>query len=150
MKLTYRGTSYEYTPPEVSFESSEIVGTGKYRGLDWRFRNPKKAMVMPATLELRYRGAAYRPGEVAQAPAAEPAAAPAAAPAPALATAVDRSRALMMKQQRQIKNRQQALLSRSANEVGLSESISNYWNRIQGKVHPTFRAMYGRSAASLS
>ncbi len=148
MKLTYRGTSYEYTPPEVSFESSEIVGTGKYRGLDWRFRNPKKAMVMPATLELRYRGVAYRPGEVAQAPAAEPAAVPAAAPA--LAATVDRSRALMMKQQRQIKNRQQALLSRSANEVGLSENISNYWNRIQGKVHPTFRAMYGRSAAALS
>ena len=146
MKLTYRGTSYEYTPPEVSFESSEIVGTGKYRGLDWRFRNPKKAMVMPATLDLRYRGVAYRPGEAAQAPAAEPA----AVPAPALATTVDRSRALMMKQQRQIKNRQQALLSRSANEVGLSENISNYWNRIQGKVHPTFRAMYGRSSAALS
>lgn len=147
MKLTYRGTSYEYTPPEVSFENSEIVGTGKYRGLDWRFRNPKKAMVMPATLDLRYRGVAYRPGEAAQeAPVAEPV----AAPVPALATTSDRSRALMMRQQRQIKNRQQALLSRSANEVGLSENISNYWNRIQGKVHPTFRAMYGRSAAALS
>ena len=37
MKLNYRGVSYEYNPPVI--ETYEAKVAGKYRGLDWRFRN---------------------------------------------------------------------------------------------------------------
>jgi len=58
----------------------------------------------------------------------------------------------MMRQQRTIKIRQQALLERAAEEVGLtlSTQVSNYWGRIQGKVNPSFRATYHRSHVALS
>ncbi|MCU0534327.1 MAG: DUF4278 domain-containing protein [Hydrococcus sp. Prado102] len=37
MKLTYRGVSYEYNPVVVETTTGQVGG--KYRGLDWRFRN---------------------------------------------------------------------------------------------------------------
>jgi hypothetical protein len=40
MKLNYRGISYEYNPPEVAVDRGTVAG--KFRGLDWRFRNLKK------------------------------------------------------------------------------------------------------------
>ncbi|MGB3518162.1 MAG: DUF4278 domain-containing protein, partial [Elainellaceae cyanobacterium] len=57
MKLTYRGTTYNYTPPAVELGDSTSVGT--YRGVDIRFRNPKKVFVQQTTLDLKYRNAWY-------------------------------------------------------------------------------------------
>jgi hypothetical protein len=62
----------------------------------------------------------------------------------------EKARALALSNGHSIKKRQQAMLGRVAAEVGLSSDISNYWNRIQGKVHPTFRASYSRSSVSFS
>jgi hypothetical protein len=61
------------------------------------------------------------------------------------------SRRLMIKHQFAIKARQQSMLTRLADQVGLPlQNASSYWNRIQGKVHPSFRLTYDRSAATMS
>lgn len=62
----------------------------------------------------------------------------------------DKSRALMVRQHQQVKNRQQSMLMRSAQELGLHEEISHYWNPIQGKIDPTMQMLYGHSNASMS
>ncbi len=142
MKLTYRGQSYDYNPPAVA--TSDAPSVGKYRGLDVRFRNPVKPVVIPQTLNLKYRGAAYQTGETA--PAAD-ASAPVAAQA---SHSEDRARSLMMGHHRNVKRRQQVMLSRLASEIGLKADVTQYWNHIQGKVHPSFWAMYDRSHATLS
>lgn len=149
MQLTYRGVSYEYTPPQIDMESTSEVG--QYRGLQWRFRNPQKTPVLQPNLNLVYRGVAYQTGEE------ESVAAPAYTPAPTAAvthpeglTVHNMARALMTSHHKWIKNRQQTLLSRAASEVGLESDGDQYWNHIQGKVHPSFRASYDRSHAALS
>ncbi|WP_336654492.1 DUF4278 domain-containing protein [Phormidium sp. CCY1219] len=151
MELTYRGVTYEYTPPTIEMTEGELGG--KYRGLDWRFCNQKKNPVQQPTLELKYRGVAYTTGsQPASAPASDRAAVP-ATPIPAVVaafTSEDKARSLMMGHCRSIKKRQQSMLSRLAAEVGLNENISDYWNRIQGKVHPSFRTSYDRSRVSFS
>lgn len=161
MKLTYRGVSYEYTPPTVEFSNSNTVG--KYRGLDVRFRNPVKVPVQQPTLDLVYRGAAY---PIAPASTVEESPAPVVAPiaqlaaqlnaqsqpaAPLALSIEDRARSMMMQHHRLIKQRQQTMLSRLDVEVGLTAAdAAHYWNHIQGKVHPGFRATYDRSHASFS
>ncbi|GAB4295903.1 MAG: DUF4278 domain-containing protein [Oscillatoriaceae cyanobacterium] len=144
MQLRYRGISYESTPPSVEITQTEAVG--KYRGLDWRFYGIKKAPVQQATLDLKYRGVAYRTNATpvtAAAPVSQP------VNIPVFSTA-DKARSLTIAHSRMIKKRQQAMLLRLTQEVGFTEGISHYWNRIQGKIHPTFRATYDRSAAALS
>jgi hypothetical protein len=63
MKITYRGIDYDYTPPAV--ETAETSEVGTYRGVDIRFRTVKKAPVQQPSLDLVYRGVAYRTGEAA-------------------------------------------------------------------------------------
>lgn len=152
MKLTYRGISYDYNP--VNVETSESETVGKYRGLDVRFRNPKKALVLNTNLDLKYRGVAYQPTQTVfePAPQTETVPVPAAEPAkvPALSVA-ERARALMMKHDRSIKRRQQAMLTRLDAEVGVDVSeASRYWGRVQGKVHPSFRTTYDRGSVAFS
>ncbi|MBW4461179.1 MAG: DUF4278 domain-containing protein [Nodosilinea sp. WJT8-NPBG4] len=156
MKLTYRGVSYDYTPPVV--ESNLTDEVGKFRGVDIRFRTVKKAAVQQPTLDLVYRGTAYQTGTskvapvVAAAPAVE--AVPVAAiAAPAMATALsteDKARMSMMNRHRSVKQRQQSMLGRLATEAGLPAEAAQYWNHIQGKVHPSFWATYSRSGAAVS
>jgi hypothetical protein len=159
MKLTYRGVSYDYNPPTVEFSNSDTVG--KYRGLDIRFRNPKKVPVFQPTLDLLYRGVAYQtnPSTTVVNHAEERAVASVGAAVAAdsklvpatVASADDRARSLMMGHHRLIKQRQQVMLSRLATEVGLTAAdASHYWNHIQGKVHPGFSATYDRSHVALS
>ncbi|TVQ06895.1 MAG: DUF4278 domain-containing protein [Leptolyngbya sp. DLM2.Bin27] len=154
MKLTYRGVSYDYTPPTV--ETSVTDDAGKFRGVDIRFRTVKKAPVQQPTLDLVYRGVAYQSGTPAAATVVTPAVeAPAVALSPAASTAAtfsteDRARMSMMGRHRAVKQRQQSMLSRLATEAGLPEDAAKYWNHIQGKVHPGFWATYSRGGASAS
>ncbi len=152
MKLTYRGTSYDYSPPAVEGNVSD--SDGKYRGLDIRFRNVKKSPVQQPTLDLLYRGVAHSANQVAPvvevAATSEPVSVPAVL-VQAAASMQDQARSRMMNQHRVIKRRQQAMLSRLDVEVGLTAGdAARYWNHIQGKVHPTFRLSYDRSRAALS
>ena len=149
MKLTYRGIQYDYNPPAVARNTTDAVG--KYRGVDIRFRTVKKAPVQPATVDLVYRGVAYRTGE---APAATVAPQPVAAPVAAVATVSgveNKARAILMGHHRSVKRRQQAMMGRLATEVGLAVGdATHYWNHIQGKVHPSFWATYDRSRSAAS
>lgn len=139
MKLTYRGVTYDYNPPQVEYGDRAEVG--KYRGLDIRFRNIKKAPVLQPTLDLIYRGVVHT---------TNPTPAPEAAKAPALSVS-DRARFLMMDHHRSVKRRQQAMLARTDAQVGLNaKEASSFWNHIQGKVHPSFSDSYDRSHAALS
>lgn len=149
MKLTYRGVQYDYNPPAVALNHTAEVG--KYRGVDIRFRTIKSNPVQQPTLDLVYRGAAYRTGAiaVAAAPVVNAAAPVADAPA-ALADLELKARTLLMGHNRNVKQRQQAMLTRLAGDVGLEADVTQYWNRIQGKVHPSFRATYDRSGAAAS
>ncbi len=158
MKLTYRGVSYDYTPPVV--ESNTTDDVGKFRGVDIRFRTGKKAPVQQSTLDLVYRGVAYQTGTPAAAPVeVAPVAAPAAAPSPQVPVAAaaanaystdDKARLRMMNCHRAVKQRQQSMLTRLATEAGMPEGAAKYWNHIQGKVHPSFWATYSRGGATAS
>ena len=57
MQLIYRGATYSYIPSEVETNLAEVCG--KYRGLDWRFRNLKKPPMLQPTVNLKYRGVYY-------------------------------------------------------------------------------------------
>jgi hypothetical protein len=102
MKLTYRGVSYEYTPPAV--ETVPGVAMGKYRGLDFRFRNTKKPPVMIPHHNLTYRGVKYNTqsnhGSVS--PVAE------------------KARVLAMASDRAQEKRGESMLGRLAAELGLA------------------------------
>jgi hypothetical protein len=150
MPLTYRGVKYDYNPPVVDTKTTDEVG--KFRGVDIRFRTVKRAPVQQPTLDLVYRGVPYTNG--AATPAADPApvAVPEASPAaaPAAISTEDRARVAMLNRHRSVKRRQQSMLARLATEAGLPEEAARYWNHIQGKVHPSFWATYGRSGAAAS
>ena len=60
----------------------------------------------------------------------------------------DQARALMMRHHHLVKNRQQALLNRVADEVGVE--VGDYHSTIQGKPSETNRRTYDRSHASMS
>jgi hypothetical protein len=147
MKLTYRGVSYDYNPPEVNYGDPSAVG--KYRGLDIRFRNPKKVPVLQPTLDLVYRGVAHTTAQP-EGQSAERATLT-QAPTTVASSIQEKARNLMMSHHRKVKQRQQAMLSRLDVRVGLTaDDAAHYWNHIQGAAHPTFDANYDRSHAALS
>ena len=57
----------------------------------------------------------------------------------------DRARALMSRRYHSVKNRQQSILGRTAQELGMSDEITNYWNPVQGKLDFTARRIYDGS-----
>ncbi|MFO7090577.1 hypothetical protein [Limnospira platensis] len=61
----------------------------------------------------------------------------------------DQARALMMGHHKNIKNRQQSMLNRSAEEVGM-EDIGDYYSTIQGKPNSNSSMSYDRSSSSMS
>ncbi len=154
MKLFYRGLAYDYNPPAVAVVNGEVGG--KFRGLDWRFRNLKQLPVQLPTLNLVYRGVAYQTATATatateqDTPVLEPVAVSAAASTHIQGDVVSLARSLMMGHHRAVKVRQQALLSRSAAEIGVNVGNDARWDRIQGKVHPTFWDDYDHSPAALS
>ncbi len=59
MKLVDRGVSDDYNPPEVAVQEDTV--TGKFRGLNWRFNNLKKPLVLPLFVNLTKFGAGEGP-----------------------------------------------------------------------------------------
>ena len=106
MKLIYRGISYEYNPPVVETVEGQVGG--KYRGLDWRFHNLKKSLLLQPPVNLTYRGVTY---------ANRPTAAPEAVPTGQ--NIQEKARWLMLNKEKAAKNRNDSMLRRSAHEVGL-------------------------------
>ena len=62
MKLKYRGVTYEYNPTNVAMLEDKVGG--KYRGVPWQRKIPQIAQVAEPSVDLKYRGAAYRKGAV--------------------------------------------------------------------------------------
>ena len=102
MKLTYRGVSYEYNPPAV--ETVSGVAQGKYRGVDFRFRNTQKAPIMPPHHNLTYRGVKYNTQSTTN----------------SVSPVSEKARVLAMGNQRTEMKRGQSMLGRLAAELGLA------------------------------
>ncbi|WP_233222896.1 hypothetical protein [Chroococcidiopsis sp. CCALA 051] len=63
----------------------------------------------------------------------------------------EQARALMMQHHRQIKQREQSMLSRAGAKVGLStEEATRFWNHIQGMTRTSFWTTYDRSHVGMS
>jgi hypothetical protein len=63
----------------------------------------------------------------------------------------EEARTLMMNHHRSVKRREQSMLSRLDEKVGLPISTATqFWNHIQGKVHPSFWKTYDRSHVAMS
>jgi hypothetical protein len=107
MKLTYRGVSYDYNPPVVETTDGNIGG--KYRGLDWRFRNLKKPFVLQPPVNLTYRGVAYN--NTASTPVTE-------SEVPVLSVQ-EKARLSVFKQEKESRKRHQNVLERLATDIGL-------------------------------
>jgi hypothetical protein len=135
-----------------------IYAKGRYRGSLVNFSNLKETPVPQPTLDLRYRGVDYRTNEIGN--PIEEGAVPSASiittspesPAEAVkATTLsveEQARSLMMNHHRHVRQRQQSMLTRLDEEVGLTvDDALHFWNHIQGKVHPSFWATYDRSHA---
>lgn len=145
MKLTYRGISYEYNPPAV--EVTEGTPVGKYRGLDWRFRNLKADPVLTPTHNLTYRGVEYCTNLTASSDNVTSDTANTAKP---VVKVSELARYRTMAHTQAIKKREQSMLNRLAAQVGLDTNKWKFSNHIQGKIHPTFRLNYERASASFS
>ncbi|MBO9999220.1 MAG: DUF4278 domain-containing protein [Cyanobacteria bacterium SID2] len=154
MKLCYRGISYDYNPPKVESTSSDLAG--KYRGVDVRFRNPKKPLVLQPTLDLKYRGVAYRTNAAIPAEAERQTARPEPTPVPETVAPAptfslqQRMRELMFQNEVAIRKRQQTMLNRLTTEVGLHVDVDEYWRQFHRFVEPGDRATYAPSTAAVS
>lgn len=63
----------------------------------------------------------------------------------------EQARDLMMQHHRQIKQREQSMLSRVGAKVGLPiEEATHFWNHIQGMTHTSFWTTYDRSHVGMS
>jgi len=62
----------------------------------------------------------------------------------------EKARVLMMRHYQLVKNRQQSMLGRTGEELGLAGEIAHYWNPIQGKIDPIARITYDLSNATMS
>ncbi|MGQ4646963.1 DUF4278 domain-containing protein [Lyngbya aestuarii] len=57
MKLTYRGVKYQSQTPIPETTESEIGG--KYRGVNFKFRQKKAIFIPHSSLRLKYRGVTH-------------------------------------------------------------------------------------------
>ncbi len=153
MQLTYRGTSYDYTPNPVP-NLGPALGTGYYRGAPVTFQAMAELPEQPAA-DLTWRGVPYQTGSATlttvadNSPGAEPALAtsePTAAPL----SVTERARNLFIRRHQRSRKREQGMMVRLAEEVGLPiDEAAHYESHIQGKLPHDFSA-YDRSSMGMS
>ncbi len=149
MQLSYRGVSYDYNPPKVE---TEVLGlAGSYRGLDYRFRRTSAKNIVQPNVNLTYRGVSFNPAQGLKPSLYTATVAPTVAKADSKVSFQERVRARLHGKTQAIKKRQQSLLLRLAEEVGLNgqESVNNAV-RIQGKVLSNFRSDYASQGVAMS
>ena len=106
MKLNYRGVSYEYNPPVVATNEGGVAG--KFRGLDWRFRNLEKPPVLQPPVNLTYRGVAYNNRPTSNQEQS------------AVGTNIrEKARYQLLRKEKAVHHRAASMFFRTANEVGL-------------------------------
>lgn len=155
MKLTYRGVDYTQTPAANSGDRAAKLRWNqaqraqnvnlRYRGATYELSPEAVSTAEPAPAAnavLTYRGVTY---QVQSAKST----APVAQPTPV--SLDDLTRTLNIQHHRQIKQREQTMLSRLAAGTGIPMTRSGlFWNHIQGDAHPSFRTLYDRSHAAMS
>ena len=62
MKLKYRGLFYDYNHIKVALLEGKVKG--KYRGVPWQEKIPQIDKTTEPSIDLKYRGVAYRKGAV--------------------------------------------------------------------------------------
>ncbi|AGF50683.1 sll1515 [Synechocystis sp. PCC 6803] len=149
MQLSYRGVKYDYNPPKVE---TEVLGlAGSYRGLDYRFRRTTTKNVIQPNVNLTYRGVSFNPAQDLQPELYTANKKVEVAAAPSQISFQDRVRARLHSKTQAIKKRQQSLLVRLAEEIGLSgDQAVNSAVRIQGKVLANFRSDYASQGVAMS
>ncbi|MCW6036262.1 DUF4278 domain-containing protein [Spirulina subsalsa FACHB-351] len=119
MQLTYRGVAYDYQPAPV--DTVETGVTGKYRGLEWRFRNLEKPPVQKPTLDLVYRGVHYSTGTQSNNPGQGNT--PVQETVNTTPSVRQKACALFWQNQRSNLRRQQVMFNRAAQEIGLTAQL---------------------------
>lgn len=161
MQLTYRGAHYNYAPNTVPTFGSALA-TGTYRGAPVAFQALLEVPEQPR-FTLKWRGIPYRSGlkgHRVQATTSEmPTPGTAMAnitPTPESETAMpklsvlEQARVLFIRRHQRIRQREQSMLARLDEEVGLTaEDAAHYQSQIQGKVPHDF-AGYDRSSTAMS
>lgn len=149
MQLSYRGVKYDYNPPRVE---TEVLGlAGSYRGLDYRFRRTTAKNVIQPNVNLTYRGVSFNPARDLQPELYTATKKVEVAAVPSQISFQDRVRARLHSKTQAIKKRQQSLLVRLAEEIGLnSDQAVNSAVRIQGKVLANFRSDYASQGVAMS
>ena len=173
MKLTYRGIAYDYRPLALATEPTGIVG--QYRGVLMPFTLALNPPPPPLVTDLKYRGVAYRwsdavtKGNVPESaiPVGATASVPSSVSAAQLSDSIgpepgkseikekkpsikEQMRALLTQHVRNIRRREQSMLARADEKIGVSwDSIAHYEMSIQGKIPHDFTG-YDRSHAAMS
>jgi hypothetical protein len=149
MQLSYRGVKYDYNPPKVE---TEVLGlAGSYRGLDYRFRRTTAKNVIQPNVNLTYRGVSFNPARDLQPELYTANKKVEVTAAPSQISFQDRVRARLHSKTQAIKKRQQSLLVRLAEEIGLnSDQAVSGAVRIQGKVLANFRSDYASQGVAMS
>lgn len=147
MKLTYRGITYDYNPPWVVYGST--YAKGRYRGVPVNFQS-LDVPVVQSSYTLKYRGVDYCTGIPTQ--AEEPERTANIIPEKVQAVALsEQSRALMAGHRQLIRQREQAMLTRLDEEIGVdTDKAAHYESHIQGKSRHSFVEGYDRSKAAMS
>jgi len=60
------------------------------------------------------------------------------------------ARALLSRHHQMIRNREQSMLLRAVEEIGLDVDVTRYHSHIQGKTPPNFSQAYDRTHATMS
>lgn len=148
MQLSYRGVSYDYNPPKIE---TEVLGlSGSYRGLDYRFRRTSAKNVIQPNVNLTYRGISFNPAQGLKPTLYTASVAPKVVEAVPQMSFQDRVRGRLHAKTQAIKKRQQSLLLRLSEEIGLNEEAVNHVVRIQGKVLSSFRSDYASQGVAMS
>lgn len=160
MQLTYRGAHYNYAPNPIP-KLGPVLATGTYRGAPVSFQALADMPEQPR-FTLKWRGVSYRSGlKVHRMQPTEPAVIPEmtivpeaksleSAPATPKLSVLERARALFIRRHQRIRQREQSMLARLDEEVGLTAAdAANYESQIQGKVPHDF-AGYDRSDTAMS
>ncbi|WNZ21574.1 DUF4278 domain-containing protein [Leptolyngbya sp. NK1-12] len=62
MQLCYRGSVYEYDPPQLVLVDGSLSGV--YRGATWRSKQFRSELIPQSVRMLRYRGVMYARGNM--------------------------------------------------------------------------------------
>jgi len=113
MNLFYRGVQHSFNASDLNLpkeDMSDTVAIGTYRGASMRVCKTQKTLTQQPGLDLKYRGVTYSTKPVMVAEASAP-----------TTVTDDKVRTLVLNHHRAIRQRHQAVLSRFAHQIGLSD-----------------------------